>query len=261
MSILRELAMTFEDLGQSRTVLAVLHQAHSTTGRIGRLLKALGYRIDARRPSLGDPLPPTMAHHAGVIVFGGPMCANDSHDWLQQELEWLGVPLREETPFLGICLGAQLIARRLGARIHVGEGKRGEMGYYPLLPTPEADELCGEPFPRHVYHWHFDGFDLPAGARSLAIGCERFPNQAFRYNGNVIGLQFHPEVTYQMMCRWTVRGAHCLNAEGARPAYEHLHGWLQHDAAVDRWLSAFLAVWARDGLRAPSHPAFAFAAE
>jgi GMP synthase (glutamine-hydrolysing) len=249
-----------------RTVLAVLHQAHSTTGRIGRLLKALGYAIDVRRPALGDPLPATLARHAGVIVFGGPMCANDPHDWLQREIEWLEVPLREGAPFLGICLGAQLMARRLGACVNVGEGKRGEIGYYPLNPLPEADALCCEAFPRHVYHWHFDGFDLPAGARRLAQGCERYPNQAFRYGANIVGLQFHPEVTYQMMCRWTVRGAHCLDADGAHPAHEHLEGWRQHDAAVERWLSAFLGVWAGGALQAAaagfaSSPAFAMAAE
>jgi len=247
--------------GHPRTVLAVLHQAHSTTGRIGRLLKALGYSIDVRRPALGDPLPDSLARHAGVMVFGGPMCANDTHDWLQRELDWLGVPLREEKPFLGICLGAQLMARRLGARVHVGEGKRGEIGYYPLHPTPEADALCGELFPRHVYHWHFDGFDLPAGARSLAGGCARYPHQAFRYGDAIVGLQFHPEVTYQMMCRWTVRGAHCLNAEGARPAHEHLDGWRQHDAAVEKWLAAFLGTWASGALRAPPSESFAIAAE
>lgn len=244
-----------------RTVLAVMHQAHSTTGRIGRLLKGLGYSIDARRPALGDPLPQTLAHHAGVIVFGGPMCANDPHDWLQRELDWLGTPLREEKPYLGICLGAQLMARRLGARVHVGEGKRGEIGYYAVNPTPEADALCGEAFPRHAYHWHFDGFDLPEGAQRLAAGCERYPNQAFRYGANVVGLQFHPEVTYQMMCRWTVRGVHCLNAEGARPAHEHLEGWRLHDAAVERWLTAFLGVWAAGALPAAAPASYAMAAE
>jgi len=253
--------MEYSATGNSRTVLAVLHQEHSTTGRIGRLLKALGYAIDERRPALGDPLPANLSRHAGVIVFGGPMCANDSHDWLERELDWLGTPLREEKPFLGICLGAQLMARRLGARVHAGEGKRGELGYYPLHPTPEADELCGELFPRHVYHWHFDGFDLPAGARRLAAGCERYPNQAFRYADNVVGLQFHPEVTYQQMCRWTVRGAHRLGAQGARPAHEHLDGWRQHDAAVERWLASFLAVWASGGLRRTQTPSFAIAAE
>jgi len=253
--------MGFDRTGQPRTVLAVLHQAHSTTGRIGRLLKTLGYQIDIRRPALGDPLPGSLADHAGVMVFGGPMCANDSHDWLQREIDWLGVPLREEKPFLGICLGAQLMARRLGARVHVGEGKRGEIGYYPLHPTPEADALCEAPFPRHVYHWHFDGFDLPAGARRLAGGCERYPNQAFRYGDSVVGLQFHPEVTYQMMCRWTVRGAHCLNAEGARPAHEHLDGWRQYDAAVEKWLAAFLGTWASGALAAPAAESFAIAAE
>jgi GMP synthase (glutamine-hydrolysing) len=124
-----------------------------------------------------------------------------------------------------------------------------------LHPTACGDSLCPAPFPRHGYHWHFDGFDLPCGAALLAQGCQNFPNQAFRFGRSAIGLQFHPEVTYQMICRWTTRGAERLNRPGARPAHEHLHGWFQHDRAVSHWLERFLPLWIKNALPAASKEA------
>ena len=164
-----------------RKVLLILHQAHSTPGRVGRWLRQAGYELDIRRPPIGDPLPETLRGHAGVVVFGGPMSANDGEEWLRKEIDWLQTPLAEQKPFLGLCLGAQMLAKCLGARVFNHEDRRGEAGYYPLHPTPNADDLCEARFPRHGYHWHFDGFDLPRGAALLAQGCGNFPNQAFRY--------------------------------------------------------------------------------
>ncbi|MGD0641175.1 MAG: glutamine amidotransferase [Roseiarcus sp.] len=226
-----------------KTILTILHQGHSTPGRIGAGLNALGARLDVRRPSCGDPLPRTLADHDGVMVFGGPMSANDDFDWIKREIDWLAVPLREQKPLLGICLGAQLLARQLGARVFSYPDFRGEVGYCPIAPTPAADRLCAARFPRSVYHWHFDGFELPRGAKLLASGAEDFPNQAFSFGGEAIGLQFHPEVTYAMMCRWTTRGHERLSRPGAQPRQRHLEGWFQHDSGVANWLGDFLPAW------------------
>jgi GMP synthase (glutamine-hydrolysing) len=84
---------------------------------------------------------------------------------------------------------------------------------------------------------------LPRDAIVLARGDAAFPNQAFRFGTGAFALQFHPEVTYQMMCRWTVRGFERLKWPGARAPHEHLDGWRQHDQAVARWLEAFLPRW------------------
>ena len=161
-------------------VLIVLHQDHSTPGRVGALLAQRGFALDIRRPSLGEPLPATLAEHAGAIVFGGPMSANDELDWVRREIDWLAVPLGEDKPLLGVCLGAQMLARQLGARVFTYPDKRSEIGYYPLTPTPDADRLCAAPFPRHVYHWHCDGFELPRGARLLAAQRRRIPQSGLR---------------------------------------------------------------------------------
>jgi len=229
-------------------VLIVLHQDHSTPGRVGALLRQLGLALDIRRPSLGESLPATLAEHAGAIVFGGPMSANDELDWVRREIDWLAVPLGEDKPLLGVCLGAQMLARHLGAPVFTYSDKRSEIGYYPLSPTPDADRLCGAPFPRHVYHWHCDGFELPRGARLLASADGAFPNQAFAFGRRALALQFHPEVTYAMICRWTTRGAERLDRPGAQPRPDHLEGWLRYDRAVALWLEAMLPAWLEGGI-------------
>ena len=80
--------------GERRPILMVLHQEHSTPGRVGRLLRERGYALDLRRPRFGDPLPPTLADHAGAVIFGGPMSANDDDDFIHREIDWVGVALR-----------------------------------------------------------------------------------------------------------------------------------------------------------------------
>jgi GMP synthase (glutamine-hydrolysing) len=230
-------------LARRPTVLTVLHQEHSTPGRVGLALKAMGVRLDIRRPCLGEALPKSLAEHDGAIVFGGPMCANDCAEWIRREIDWFAVPLAEEKPLLGICLGAQMLARQLGARVFSYEDRRSEIGYFPIRPTGAGDQLCAERFPRCVYQWHSDGFDLPDGAELLATGGQDFPNQAYRYGAHALALQFHPEVTYHMMCKWTLRGAERLARPGAQQRPGHLDGWFQHDGRVAAWLEALLPAW------------------
>src|SRR5690606_36185607 len=100
-----------------RPVLIVLHQETSSPGRVGQILQQMGHALDIRRPVLGDPLPATLEHHAGAVVFGGPMSANDDEPYLRREIEWLSVPLKENRPFLGICLGAQMLMKNLGGAV------------------------------------------------------------------------------------------------------------------------------------------------
>lgn len=222
------------------TLLIVLHQARSTPGRIGLRLQARGYALDVRRPALGEALPQVLDGHAGVVVFGGPMSANDPAPFIAEEMRLLERALAAAVPTLGICLGAQLMARVLGARVAPHREGTCEIGYYPLSATPAGAALM--PWPSHVYHWHSEGFDLPAGAELLATG-EAFPNQAYRYGPSAYGLQFHPEVTREMMCAWTERGAHHLTRPGAQPGPSHLDGWLRYDSAVCCWLDRFLSAF------------------
>ena len=152
-----------------KPVLIIVHQEHSSPGRVGQVLAKHGYPLDIRRPRFGDPLPETMDAHAGAVIFGGPQSANDTDDFLKAETDWIGVPLREKKPFLGICLGAQMMARHLGARVYPHPQGHAEVGYYPIRPTAAGREVCPE-WPDHVYQWHREGFDLPAGGELLAEG-------------------------------------------------------------------------------------------
>jgi GMP synthase (glutamine-hydrolysing) len=95
-------------------ILVVLHQEHSSAGRVGQVLASHGFELDIRRPPLGDPLPDSLERHVGAVVFGGPMSANDSDEFVRRETDWLAVPLREDKPLLGICLGAQMLSNHLG---------------------------------------------------------------------------------------------------------------------------------------------------
>jgi GMP synthase (glutamine-hydrolysing) len=230
-------------------ILMVLHQEHSTPGRLGRLLALRGHKLDLRRPRFGDPLPATLADHAGAVIFGGPMSANDEEDFVRREIEWVGVALREGKPLLGLCLGAQMMARHLGARVYAHPEGRAEIGYYPLVPTAEGlslQEDLGVAWPSHVYHWHREGFDCPPCSKTLARG-DDFPTQAIRIGRAAYGFQFHPEVTHAMMCRWTVRGHERLSLPGAQDRSRQIEGRFMHDPAVRIWLDAFLDHWLAAG--------------
>jgi GMP synthase (glutamine-hydrolysing) len=224
--------------GPKRPILIVLHQETSSPGRVGQILQQMGYGLDIRRPVMGEPLPATLAGHAGAVVFGGPMSANDDdHDYIRLEIDWLSVPLKENRPFLGICLGAQMLVRHLGGQVGPHVDGLTEIGWYGLEPTPQGRELMA--WPSMVYQFHREGFTLPSGAKLLATG-EHYENQAYRYGDNAWGIQFHGELTLAMMHRWVVRGAHRFELPGAQIGRAHLDGRLLHDAALRQWIMGFL---------------------
>ncbi|MDE1173092.1 MAG: glutamine amidotransferase [Parvibaculaceae bacterium] len=228
----------------TKRALIVLHQARSNSGRVGRALAMRGYELDIRRPALGDPLPQSMADHDAAVIFGGPMSANDDLDFIKAETDWIGVPLKEGKPYLGICLGAQMMARHLGSQVYGRKDERVEIGYVPIRPTEAGRVLFDDP--QHVYQWHNQGFDLPAGAVQLAEG-EHFPVQAMCYGKNAYGLQFHPELNHLMMNAWLTMGRHRLNLHGAQPACDHHEGRIRHDYRMREWLRLFLDQWLGDG--------------
>jgi len=226
----------------SPPILIILHQEHSTPGRVGFALRERGYALDIRRPRFGDPLPDTMEQHAGAMIFGGPMSANGEEEFIRREIDWLAVPLKEKTPFLGICLGAQILARHLGGKVAYHADGKVEVGYYPLRP-PASGRAVADPWPDHVYQWHREGFDLPPDAELIAEGGDAFPVQAFRHGDRAYGIQFHPEVTHAMMCRWTTRGHERMALPGAKPRRAHFEDRAVYDYAIRTWLASFLDHW------------------
>ncbi|MET1416064.1 glutamine amidotransferase [Roseibium sp. HPY-6] len=226
--------------GTRPKVLIVLHQETSSPGRVGLELVRRGFTLDIRKPRFGDTLPDTMADHAGAVIFGGPMSANDPDGFVHKEIDWIRIPLREEKPFLGICLGAQMMVKHLGGSVSGHRDSLVEIGYYPLKPTETGQALMD--WPRKVYQWHREGFDCPNGAELLASG-PTYPNQAIRVGPAAYGIQFHPELTHQMMVKWTTKAAPRMELPGAQQRRDHFAGRFVYDPAVRKWLDDFLDMW------------------
>jgi GMP synthase (glutamine-hydrolysing) len=226
---------------QKQPVCIVLHQEHSNPGHVGQWFVRNGYPLDIRKPRFGEPLPETLEHHCGAVVFGGPMSANDKDEFVLRETAWTRVALEEGKPYLGICLGAQMLTNFLGAKVGFHPQELVEIGYYPLLTTPEGSAFG--PFPDHVYQWHREGCELAKGARLLATSPNGgYPNQAFAFR-SAIGVQFHPEITFAQVHRWTGHNTTRLDMKGARARQEHIDGHMHHGPKVRAWLDRFLARW------------------
>lgn len=223
---------------QRQPILVILHRETSTPGRLGMRLQERGYRLDVRRPPLGDALPETLENHAAAVIFGGPMSVNDNLPDIRREIDWIEVPLREEKPFLGICLGAQILARHLGASVAKHPEGMIERGFYPIFPTEAGARLID--WPEYVQHFHREGFELPHGGTLLAEG-EIFRNQAFSYGPAAFGIQFHIELTLAMVHRWTSAIRDPMPGEQHRTLhFEHRY---VHDHQTVAWTERFLDLW------------------
>jgi GMP synthase (glutamine-hydrolysing) len=216
------------------------HRVHFGPGHVGHWFRRNGHELDIRKPRYGEPLPETLEGHCGAVILGGPMSANDKDDYIRRETEWIGVALEAGKPLLGVCLGAQMLANHLGAKVALHPEGLVEMGYYPIAATQEGARLG--PFPDHAYQWHSEGFELPRGARLLAASPGAFPNQAFAC-GSAVGVQFHPEITYAQIHLWTGRSSASLGLKGARERHEHIEGHIAHAPKVHAWLDCFLSRW------------------
>ncbi len=185
--------------------LAIRHIAFEDLGSFAPVLSKRGFDIDYVEAAGGvrevDGLRPDL-----LVVLGGPIGAYEdaSYPFLKDELRVLEGRLRANQPTLGICLGAQLMARALGVAVY--PGPRKEIGWAPLNLTPEGRVsslrfLDGGRGP--VLHWHGDTFDLPAGAVRLA-STPLYENQAFSWREGGLALQFHPEVTAGGLKHWFI---------------------------------------------------------
>jgi GMP synthase (glutamine-hydrolysing) len=149
-----------------------------------------------------------------LIVMGGPIGVYDSaqYPFLLTEIEAVRRRLAAQKPILGICLGAQLMAAALGARVYPGTHGT-EIGWFPISPAgPEPTPAWFAPLLAdhlHLFHWHGDTFDLPAGALHLAR-TDLYENQAFCVGRHALAMQFHPEVTESGLERWYVGHTHEL---------------------------------------------------
>jgi GMP synthase (glutamine-hydrolysing) len=180
------------------TLLAIQHVPWETPHRI---LDACGsLAVHTVKPLAGQSLP-DHDEVAGAVVMGGPMNVDEveRHPALALEREWLAEALRRDMPLLGVCLGAQLLARALGVEVRPGE--RPELGFAPVEILDPDDPVLGALAPSTtVLHWHGDVFDLPEGARPLARS-DRTEHQAFCH-GNAWAVLFHPEADFALLEAW-----------------------------------------------------------
>ncbi len=174
------------------SVQVLQHVPFEGLGSIHAWLDARGAAVEYVRFFAGE-IPDPVRRFDLVIVLGGPMSVHDTavHPWLWGEQAYLHALCMEGRAVLGICLGAQLIARALGANVSAAHAR--EIGWWPIAGEALGDGLV-LPVQMYVFQWHGETFALPAGGRRLASStvCE---NQAFVYGSRVIGLQFHLEIT------------------------------------------------------------------
>lgn len=185
-------------------IYGLYHSVGETVGLLGDVLHKLDLPFRDVHLYEGDGLPRDTSDLSGLIVMGGPMNVDDidNYPFLKDEAILIEKMISEEKPVLGICLGAQLIAKALGSKVYPNKHK--EVGWHPVELTPEGktDPLFKKLAPETtVLHWHGDTFDLPKGTVHLARS-KRCDNQAFRYGQHVYGLQFHLECTPGMVQSW-----------------------------------------------------------
>jgi GMP synthase-like glutamine amidotransferase len=170
------------------------HVPFEGLGSIELWLKSAGYSISCTKLFESVDLPDQDIIDL-LIVMGGPMSVNDEdvYPWLVAEKEFIRKAIDLGKPVLGICLGAQLIANAMGAKVY--KSSKTEIGWFPVnAVSNRSDSLFSFPESSQVFHWHGETYDLPTGATLLAssAGCV---NQAFQLGDSVIGLQFHLETT------------------------------------------------------------------
>lgn len=187
------------------SAVAIRHVAFEDLGTFAAVLERRGWTIAYRDAAVDDLASADMAAADLLIVLGGPIGAYEEelYPFLADELRVIERRLAAGRPVLGICLGSQLMARALGARVYPGTGK--EIGWAPLQLTEAGRESCLAPLGEgtRVLHWHGDTFDLPQGAGLLA-STPRYTNQAFAWERHGLALQCHIEVAAAGLERWYV---------------------------------------------------------
>ena len=191
-------------MSAERSWVAIQHVPFEGPGSIATVAAQRGTPLAVRHPYLGEPLP-ACRELCGLVVMGGPMGVSDtdSHPYLRDELALIAASVAAGLPVLGVCLGAQLLAAALGARVHRGPQLEIGPGTVALTDAGRGDPVLGAAGRAElpVVHWHQDTFELPPSAVWLARS-ELYPHQAFRVGTRAYGLQFHVEVDRALADGW-----------------------------------------------------------
>jgi GMP synthase (glutamine-hydrolysing) len=228
----------------TRLALVLSHVAFEDLGTLEAPLRAHGLAIETVDVATARfPLAQAEACDL-LVVLGGPIGVYDQQDYpfLMDEKACISQRLAARRPVLGICLGAQLMAAALGARVYPGE-RGAEIGWAPLEAAQHPPAWFApllEPG-ISVFHWHGDTFDLPPGARHLAQSA-LYAQQAFAFGDFALGLQFHPEVTARGLERWYV--GHACELHHANLAAARLRSAArEHSTALEAAAARFWKMW------------------
>lgn len=225
-------------------LLVLQHSDSSPLGTIGPILVDHAMKISTVRLDRNEPLPPDLDDVDAIISLGGPQCANDANPVLEREMGLLRAAHARALPVLGLCLGAQLLAKALGGE--VAKLSRPEIGWHEVTLTPVGREdplFSGIAWTSSQFHWHADGVSkLPPGARALASskGCAV---QAFGVGLRSYGIQYHPEVTEATIQRWLREGPEQL-APAATSSMEILEGTRRGGSDMARLAQRLVTNWA-----------------
>ncbi len=232
---------------------AIRHVPFEDLDCFAGVLAQRGWALSYRDAAVDDLAAPDLAESDLLVVLGGPIGAyeDDVYPFLRDELGVIERRLAAGRPVLGICLGSQLMARALGARVYPGSGK--EIGWAPLQLSEAGRHSClgvlGEE--TAVLHWHGDTFDLPANAVHLAATM-RYRNQAFAWGRHGLALQFHPEVSARGLERWYIGHAGEIAGVSGLSVAALREDAARHAPPLAPAAAACLAAWL-EGLAAASY--------
>ena len=223
-----------------KNALLILHQKKSIAGDIGIKLKKRGYNLIFCRPPLGQKLPTNLNKFSLVVIFGGPMSVNDTEEYIVNEINFMKLIIDSNIPYLGICLGAQFLAKYLGSSIQSNDNNSYEIGFYEIYPTINGNELFKNQ--SFFYQFHNEGFSNPKNCNILALGTN-FKYQAFKYK-KCYGLQFHPEVNFMMHLRWIflvlMKKPSVFFTNGAQNIFYQIIFRFKYNKSISKWLDYFL---------------------
>ena len=185
----------------TQKIILVEHHDEPRDDLASTFLPKLGFSLECCQPFAGQSLPDVEEDTAGIVITGGAANVDqmDQYPYLRDEAQWIEQCLGKDIPTLGLCLGSQLLAHVLGAPVEPHDDGAQEFGLYEIKATDDERQFVPDNF--FAVQFHSRGFEVPEGAELLAAG-DIFPNQAFRYGDNVLGTQFHPECTLDILRRW-----------------------------------------------------------